>query len=410
MAQVNLTIGEDILKDLLLGNRENAVAKLLENVFNAVLKAQASEQLNAEPYERSEDRTSYRNGYRYRPLTTRVGGLILHVPKFRNGTFSTELFENYQRSEKALLLSLMEMVIQGVSTRRVSEITETLCGTGFSKSSVSALCQTLDPAVESFQNRPLDRHYPFLIADAIYMKVREDHRIRSKGFLIAIGVNAEGNREVLGFTVADGESKEGWSGFFESLKERGLRDVDLVVSDDHGGLKGAIREQFHGASWQRCQTHFSRNVLDKTPKKVQTEVHTGLNDMYNAPDLKTALERKDRLLERMQEQAPKAVEILDEGFEDVTAVFGLPVAYRKRLRTTNSIERQNEELRRRERVIRIFPNEESLIRLMGSVLMDIHEKWTTGKKYFTMDRYYEEREAAKKKAKEDRPKHLHIVS
>ena len=416
MAQVNLTIGEDILKELLLGNRENAMAKLLENVFNAVLQAQASEQLNAEPYERNEDRTSYRNGYRTRSLTTRVGGLILHVPKFRDGSFSTDLFENYQRSEKALLLSLMEMVIQGVSTRKVSEITETLCGTGFSRltsvsqSTVSALCQALDPAVESFRNRSLERHYPFLIADAIYMKVREDHRIRSKGLLIAIGVNAEGSREVLGFTVADGESKEGWSGFFESLKDRGLRDVDLVTSDNHSGLKSAIQEQFHGASWQRCQTHFSKNVLDKTPKKIQAEMTAGLNDMYNAPDLKTALERKDRLLEWMQEQAPKAVEILDEGFDDVTAVFGLPVAYRKRLRTTNSIERQNEELRRRERVIRIFPNEESLIRLMGSVLMDIHEKWTTGKKYFTMDKYYEERDAAKKKAKEDRPRHLHIVS
>jgi len=410
MAQVNLTIGEDILKELLLGNRENAVAKLLENVFNAVLKAQASEQLNAKPYERSEDRTSYRNGYRTRALTTRVGGLILHVPKFRDGSFSTDLFENYQRSEKALLLSLMEMVIQGVSTRKVSEITETLCGTGFSKSTISALCQTLDPAVDSFRYRSLDRHYPFVIADAIYMKVREDHRIRSKGFLIAIGVNAEGSREVLGFTVADGESKEGWSSFFEELKARGLRDVDLVVSDDHGGLKSAIQEQFHGASWQRCQTHFSKNVLDKTPKKVHSEVKTGLNDLYNAPDLTAAIERKEHLLDWMREQAPKAAAILDEGFDDVTGVFGLPAEYRRRLRTSNSIERMNEELRRRERVIRIFPNEESLIRLMGSVLMDIHEKWTTGKKYFTMDKYYEERDAAKKKAKEARPKHLHIVS
>ena len=177
MAQVNLTIGEDILKDLLLGNRENAVAKLLENVFNAVLKAQASEQLNAEPYERSEDRTSYRNGYRYRPLTTRVGGLILHVPKFRNGTFSTELFENYQRSEKALLLSLMEMVIQGVSTRRVSEITETLCGTGFSKSSDRLPDAGSGSGIVSVRR---NRHCTSDRGCDLH-ESPEDHRIRSKG-------------------------------------------------------------------------------------------------------------------------------------------------------------------------------------------------------------------------------------
>lgn len=186
--------------------------------------------------------------------------------------------------------------------------------------------------------------------------------------------------------------------------------MDLVANDDQGGLKSAIQQQFHGASWQRCQTRFSKNVSDKAPKKVQAKVKTGLGDMYNAPGLKAALERKDRLLGWMTEQAPEAAEILDEGFDDVTAGFGLPTAYRKRLRTTSSIERLNEELRRRERVTRILPNEASLIRLMGSVLMDIHEKWMSGKKYFTMDKYYEEREAAKKKAKEDRPKHLHIVS
>lgn len=181
--------------------------------------------------------TSYCSGTRERTLTTRVGTLILHVPKFRDGTFSTELFRSYQRSEKALLLGLMEMVVQGVSTRKVSEITETLFGTSFSKSTVSALCQELDPVVEGFRNRPLERHYPFLIVDAIYMKARDDDRVKSRGLLIATGVNDEGNREVLGFTIADGESEEFWSDFFSGLKTRGLRDVDMIVSDNHGGLK-----------------------------------------------------------------------------------------------------------------------------------------------------------------------------
>ena len=410
MAQVHLTLTDEILKELMLGNRESGVAKLLEKVFDSVLQAQASEQLNAEPYERTDGRTSYRNGTRERTLTTRVGTLILHVPKFRDGTFSTELFRSYQRSEKALLLSLMEMVVQGVSTRKVSEITETLCGTSFSKSSVSALCQELDPVVEGFRNRPLERHYPFLIVDAIYMKARGDERVKSRGLLIATGVNDEGNREVLGFTIADGESEESWSDFFSGLKARGLRDVDMIVSDNHGGLKKAILKQFHGAGWQRCQTHFSKNLLDKTPKKLQPEIKTSLNDLYNAPDLKNAKSRKQQMMDKYQDQASKAMELLDESFDEITAIYSLPEAYRKRLRTSNSIERLNEELRRRERVIRIFPNDASLVRLMGAVLMEHHEKWMTGKKYFTMDRYFEERDEARKKALAERAAHLHVVS
>jgi transposase-like protein len=409
MTQIHLTLDDDILKDLWLGNKESGVAKLLEKVFDAVLQSQASEQLNADPYERSDDRISYRNGYRTRSLTTRVGTLILHVPKFRDGNFSTELFERYQRSEKALILSLMEMVVQGVSTRKVQEITETLCGTSFSKSTVSALCQNLDPIVAAFRNRPLERHYPFLIVDAIYMKARDDQRVKSRGFLIATGVNEEGNREVLGFEIADSESEESWSRFFESLKARGLRAVDLVSSDNHGGLKNAIQKQFQGASWQRCQTHFSKNLLDKVSKKYRTEVKTALTDLYNAPDLKEAKSRKERMLAIYEETAPKAMGLLDEAFDDITAVFALPQPYRKRLRTTNGIERLNEELRRRERVIRIFPNDQSLIRLMGAVLMEHHEKWINGKKYFNMDCYFEERDEARRQALAQRADHLQVV-
>ena len=409
MTQIHLTLDDDILKDLWLGNKESGVAKLLEKVFDAVLQSQASEQLNADPYERSDDRISYRNGYRTRSLTTRVGTLILHVPKFRDGNFSTELFERYQRSEKALILSLMEMVVQGVSTRKVQEITETLCGTSFSKSTVSALCQNLDPIVAAFRNRPLERHYPFLIVDAIYMKARDDQRVKSRGFLIATGVNEEGNREVLGFEIADSESEESWSRFFESLKARGLRAVDLVSSDNHGGLKNAIQKQFQGASWQRCQTHFSKNLLDKVSKKYRAEVKTALTDLYNAPDLKEAKSRKERMLAIYEETAPKAMGLLDEAFDDITAVFALPQPYRKRLRTTNGIERLNEELRRRERVIRIFPNDQSLIRLMGAVLMENHEKWINGKKYFNMDCYFEERDEARRQALAQRADHLQVV-
>lgn len=389
MTQINITLEEETLKDLFMGNREKSMEILLEQVINAVLNRQATEQLNAQPYERSEDRLTYRNGYREREMTTRVGTITLRVPKFRDGTFSTELFSSYQRSEQALLLSMMEMYIQGVSTRKVSEITETLCGTSFSKSTVSALCKDLDPIVERFRNRPLNGYYPFVIVDAIYMRAREDHAVRAKGLLIATGVNSEGNREVLGFAVADGESEISWSEFFESLKARGLKNVDHITSDNHGGLRCAIKKHFGTAVWQRCQTHFSKNMLDKTPKKLQPEMKKALNDMYNAPDIEKAKIRKMQIMEKFEKSAPKAVSLLDESFDDVTAVFNHPEKYRKRLRTSNSIERLNEELRRRERVIRIFPNEDSLIRLMGSILIEQHEKWVSGKKYLDMTEFLE---------------------
>lgn len=399
MTRINITLEDDVLKDLFIGNREKSMAILLEQVINAVLNKEASEQINAKPYERSEGRLTYRNGYRDRGITTRVGTLTLRIPKFRDGTFSTELFNSYQRSEQALILSMMEMVVQGVSTRKVGEITETLCGTSFSKSTVSALCKELDPIVESFRNRPLNARYPFLVVDAIYMRAREDHAVRAKGLLIATGINAEGYREVLGFTIADGESELSWSQFFVGLKARGLKDVDHITSDDHGGLHNAIKKHFSMAVWQRCQTHFSKNMLDKTPQKLQPEIKQALNDMYNAPDIEKAKTRKAQIFEQFEKSAPKAVSLLDENFEDVMAVFNLPEKYRKRLRTSNSIERLNEELRRRERVIRIFPNEDSLIRLMGAVLIELHEKWVSGKKYFDMVEYFQNSSHNKKSTK-----------
>lgn len=402
MTQLNITLDEATLKELMLGNRDQAVTKLLEEVFNAVLKAEASEQLCAQAYERTEDRLTYRNGYRTRLFTTRVGTLTLHVPKFRDGSFSTQLFLSYERSEQALLLSLMDMVIQGVSTRKVAQITETLCGTTFSKSTVSALCQHLDPIVQAFQQRTLANTYPFVIVDALYTRARDNGAVRSKGLLIAIGVNAEGQREVLGFQTGDGESYETWTAFFQSLKARGLQGVDLLVSDNHSGLVKAIRNQFQGAMWQRCQTHFSRNLLEKVSPKHRPVVHSRLQDLYNSPDLAEAYRRRDLLLTQLEAIAPKAASLLDDAFDDITAVFSLPTAYRKRLRTSNSLERLNEEIRRRERVIRIFPNEASINRLAGSLLLEQHERWISGKAYFKMDDYWLEKDEAKAKAEEQR--------
>ena len=390
MAQFNITITEELLHGLFLSNgRDEAFSKLLEEIFNQVLLTQSSEQLRAEPYERTAERTAYRNGYRNRELTTRVGTITLRVPRHRNGQFSTELFARYQRSEQALVLAMMEMVINGVSTRKVEQITEELCGKKFSKSTVSALCKSLDPMVEAFRTRPLKCHYPFLMVDAIYVKVRENGRVQSRGLLIAIAVNEEGHREIIGFQLANSESESSWGEFFSSLIDRGLKNVDLVTSDDHKGLVNAVRRHFQGASWQRCQTHFSRNMLDHTPKALQPEVKEELRRLYESVDLESARKVRDQIIQTYEDKAPKATALLDEAFDDITAVLALPLKYRKRLRTTNGVERLNQEIRRRERVIRIFPNAASVIRLMGALLMEQDEKWQTGRKYFDMALYYQ---------------------
>lgn len=389
MAQLHITLDTEILQKLFLtGERDEAMSKLLEMIFNEILAEQSKEQLGAEPYERTDSRTAYRNGTRERQLNTRVGTLNLNVPRHRNGTFSTVLFERYQRSEQALLLAMMQMVIDGVSTRKVENITEELCGKSFSKSMVSDLCKKLDPVVEQFRNRTLEKRYPFLMFDAMYLKVREE-AVKSRGFLIAIGVDEEGSREILGFRVADSESEQSWGEFFQSLKKRGLTNPLLVTSDNHGGLVSALKKNFQGATWQRCQTHFSRNLLDYTPKALQPQMKESLREVYEATDLTSARMAKDRLLQEYEKKAPKAMKLLDEAFDDITAVLILPLKYRKRLRTTNGLERLNQEVRRRERVIRIFPNQASVVRLLGALLMEQDERWSTGRKYLDMEQLEE---------------------
>jgi len=390
MTQFNITLSGEHLKDLFLSDgKDEAFSRLLEEIFNQVLLAQSTEQLRAKPYERTDDRTAYRNGIRERQLTTRIGKLTLKVPRHRNGQFSTKLFSRYQRSEQALVLAMMEMVINGVSTRKVKEVTEELCGESFSKSTVSNLCKNLDPIVHEFKTRPLKDHYPFILVDAMYLKVRENGRVKSKGLLIAVGINEDGNREIIGFDIANTENEGSWGDFFISLKERGLKDVRLITSDNHKGLVKAVRRHFQGATWQRCQTHFSKNVLDATPKSLQPEVKEELRKLYDAVDIDSARNIRDQIIDKYGDKAPRAMNLLDEAFDDVTAVLTLPFKYRRKLRTTNMVERLNQEIRRRERVIRIFPNEASVIRLMGALLIELDEKWQSGRRCFDMQMYYQ---------------------
>ena len=393
MTQYQVTLNEQTLQQLF--SRDSQLAQLLESILNQVLDAQVSEHLQAERYERTDARQGYRNGYKPRQLATRVGTLSLRVPQVRDGVFSTELFERYQRSEQALVLTLMEMVVNGVSTRKVARITEELCGTSFAKSTVSELSQGLDPLVAAWNERDLrQQQYPFLLVDAVVLKVREGNRVRSCSVLVATGVNAAGYREILGLQVGDSESERSWMDFFRWLKGRGLSGVDLVVSDNHGGLTAAIRVQFQGATWQRCQMHLSANISSAAPKVVQEELHARVRALFEAPDLETARMLLDRIIADFTSQAPTAVAILERGFDDATAVLALPRPYRKRLRTINGQERLNEEIRRRERVIRIFPNRESAIRLLGAVLMEHDEQWSTGKRYLDMTTYWQWRQTA----------------
>lgn len=385
MTDYELKVPSELLSSLLSG--QGGVAKLVEAVLNQVLEAQAVEQLGAERYERSDDRTAYRNGYRPRQLFTRVGPLTLRVPQFRDGQFSTEIFRRYQRSEQALVLALMEMVVNGVSTRKVTRITEELCGASFSKSTVSQLCTALDARVEAFNGRTLGE-FPFVLVDAMYLKARHNDAVESKAAMVVSGINTEGQREILGVRIGDSESEAFWRETFDWLKHRQLKGVRYLVSDDHNGLVQAARRCFQGAIWQRCQVHFMRNVLSYTGAKHRAEMGKGLKRLFACESAQEARERSNELAESMERKAPKAIECLENGLEDALAVMALPEKYRRRMKSTNMQERLIREIRRRERVVGIFPNTESAHRLIAAYLAEIHEEWQ-GRRYFDMTDFKE---------------------
>ena len=387
MAGYDVTVGKDLLPGLLSG--QDGLAKLVESVLNQVLEAQVGESLHAERYERHEERTGYRNGYRARQLYTRVGPVTLQVPQTRDGSFSTDIFQRYQRSEQAFVLALMEMVVNGVSTRKVTHITEELCGVSFSKSTVSSLCSGLDVRVRAFNERRFDgQSYPFILVDALFFKSRNEERVVSRAALTISGVRIDGVREILGVQIGDTESFSTWDETFRWLKGRGLQGVMFVISDQHSGLKEAIRKHFQGASWQRCQVHLMRNILGSCSVRYRAEVAAHAKLVLQAPDMKEARRRLNEFVEHFQKTAPKAVACLEEAFEDAMAVMVLPEKYRKRLRTTNMQERLNEEIRRRERVIRIFPNDDSALRMFGALLAEQNELWQS-RRYLDMDEFNE---------------------
>jgi transposase-like protein len=391
MATFEITIDDEKIQELLQGDR--GMAALLEPILNQILQAEMTEHLGAGPEERTDDRQGYRNGSYQRQLTTRVGRIELEVPRDREGEFQTALFQRYQRSEKALVLALMQMVVQGVSTRRVKEVTTELCGREFSKSTVSRLSEGLDEQVQAWASRSLEKQsYPFLVLDAMHLKVRRQGAVRSTTVMLAVGINEAGQREILGLETAFGETNEGWSRFIGQLKRRGLSGVEVATSDAHEGLVQALREAFPGLIWQRCQAHFRRNVIDQTPSDYRDRMHQILDQLLEASSQSDMQQRFEAVSEEIEENAPAALEVLTGGLFDATAVLALPGKYRRRLRTTNMLERFIEEIRRREKVIRIFPNLSSVERLVGALCAETHEEWCTGRRYLTMDAFFEWKE------------------
>lgn len=386
MTQLQFTLNFNKIKEEVMQSDLNDVVKSsIVVLFNQYMEMERDKYMNNSAYERSDDRQDYRNGYYDRDLTLSVGKINLKVPRTRSGEFSTEIFEKYKRCDKAFLLSMLEMVVNGVSTRKVTKIVEQLCGETVSKSMVSELTKKLDPIVKEWAERPLNhQYYNYIYVDAMYIKVREYYRVVSKAVYIAIGVNSQDRREILGFKVANAESEAVWGNFFESLKSRGLQPPKLVISDAHKGLKAAIKEKFLNTSWQRCTVHFLRNIINEMPKKGSKEAREHLKEIFKASSIDISRLLKNEFIEKYEDDKryTKAIETLDEGYEDAVQFYAEDKDTHVHIRTTNVLERLNSEVRKREKVIRIFPNVASAYRLIGAVLMDCEEKMDVGGKKF----------------------------
>jgi putative transposase len=374
-----LALWQEAVKD-----GEDPLRGLLQHMLQGLLEEEMTALLGAEPHQRTEQRRGYRNGHQARTLTTRVGRLDLRVPRDREGRFRTELFERYQRSEKALVLALMEMYVQGVSTRKVKKITEELCGVEVSRSQVSELAKGLDEQVEAWRTGPIREGYPYLIVDALFEKVRHGAQVQSDAVLVVTGVREDGHRRHLGVWAAETESEATWSEVFREMKERGLEGVRYVVSDKHRGIEAAVARHLQGAVWQRCQVHLKRNVCGKVRRKDRQWVAALLKEITDAATLQGAREALGEAVRELSDRYPEVARMLDEEGEEMLGVYALPAEHRKRMRSTNMLERWFEEVRRRTRVVRIFPNRASCVRLIGAHCMEANEEWL-GRRYLSME-------------------------
>ena len=370
--------------ELLKDNGFDALAEAVTVLMNTAMVAERSEYLGARPYERTEERRGYANGFKAKTVKTRLGELPLRVPQTRDGEFYPQSLEKGLRSERALLLSIAEMYVQGVSTRRVKKIVEELCGMDVSSTQVSRAAAELDELLSAWRERELGQ-YRYVVLDAQYEKVRQGGQVLDAAVLIACGVGADGRRDVLGCSVSLSEAEVHWRSFLGELKDRGLYGMELIVSDAHEGLQAARRAVFPSVPWQRCQFHLQQNAGQYVPTVGQRgPVAADIRAIFNAPDQHEAERLLEMFVARYQKTAPKLATWAEEALPQGFTVFSLPPAHRRRLRTTNLVERLNEEIRRRTRVARLFPNEASCLRLVSAVLMEIAEDWQTAdKRYVT---------------------------
>ena len=359
--------------------------ELIRIVINAAMQAERSEHLQAGPYQHTEERRGYANGFKPKTLRTRVGDITFAVPQVREGGFYPQALEKGLRSERALTLALAEMYVQGVSTRKVKAITEQLCGVSISSSTVSQAAGQLDAELTRWRERPLGE-YPFLFLDAYYEQVREDGQVRHLAVLVAVGVTPTGKREILGVSVSLSEHEVHWRSFLESLQKRGLGGVQLITSDDHAGEGAARIAVFGGIPWQRCQFHLQQNAQAYVPRKeMQTEVAADIRTIFDAPDRATAEAYLARTVAKYKQSASRLSEWMANNLPQGLTVFAFPAAWRRLLRTTNGVERLHREVRRRARVVSIFPNSASCLRLVSAVLAEISDEWLTGRLYINFE-------------------------
>ena len=379
--RINVT-KQDLMRLL---TEDDTLKSLLQTLLQETLEAEMDAALQAGKGERTGGRLGYRSGHYPRTLVTRVGKLELRVPQDRQGRFSTELFARYQRSEKALVSALLEMYVQGVSTRRVKAITEELCGHEFSASAISAVNVTLDAELQRFMSRRLEEPFPYIILDARYEPVREAGVGQSRAVLITLGIGWDGRRQVLAVELANRESASSWKDHLLRLKERGLHGVQLAVSDDHAGLKRAIRETLPEAHWQRCYVHFLRNALDYLPRKQADDCLVELRWIYDRHDVAEARRDLAGWLARWQDKHPKLCGWVEANIDETFAFYRLPRAHHKHLKSTNLLERLNQEIKRRTLLVRIFPDEASCLRLVQALAVETHEEWVEENRYLNMD-------------------------
>jgi putative transposase len=350
-----------------------------------LMEMEVQQQTGAEKHERTSERKTRRNGYREREWLTRVGEIDLRIPKLRNGSYFPSLLDPRRRGEQALLAVVQQAYVEGVSTRKVDDLLQALGLSGFDKSAVSRTCKALDEVVQEFRNRPLEEEFPYVWLDALYLKVRQNHRIVSLALVIAIGVSVQGERKVLGFALGASETEAFWQEFLRSLVKRGLKGVQLVISDAHEGLKAAIAQVLSGTSWQRCRVHFMRNLLCHVPRGDQSMVAAALRTIFAQPNQEAARRQLRAVYDAMAPRWPKAAEVLFEAENDILAYMVFPSEHWKRIYSNNPLERLNKEIKRRTNVVGLFPDEPSVIRLVGAILQEQDDEWQIANRYFSLE-------------------------